>query len=108
MSTCKDCLHNAVCEDHCENQHMEGWSICMIGVCHYAEKAEKIKEKLLKIKECDILFLINDFKYGSESSMKKIKEAIKTSNKTSLVVYLIFHLILHNRLQIHYLLYFLL
>ena len=41
MSTCKDCLHDAVCEDHCENQHMEGCSICMIGVCHYAEKAEK-------------------------------------------------------------------
>lgn len=33
MKTCKNCAHLEVCEAHCERQHVEGCSTCMLSIC---------------------------------------------------------------------------
>ncbi len=35
MKTCNDCIHNDVCERHCEQQLDEGCYYCRLDVCRY-------------------------------------------------------------------------
>ena len=41
MATCKDCLHDEVCQAHCDEQHYDGCASCLFTVCIYSENAEK-------------------------------------------------------------------
>ena len=43
MAKCEYCLHSAVCRAHCEEEHQEGCSTCMIRVCNYCDEAEKCR-----------------------------------------------------------------
>lgn len=41
MATCKDCLHDEVCQSHCDDQHNEGCYSCMFVACAYSDNAEE-------------------------------------------------------------------
>ena len=81
MATCKDCLHDEVCQSHCDEQHNEGCCSCMFVLCVYSDKAEecpnfKDRSRIIELpcKLGDPVYIIRDCScYNGQPDGTKIK-----------------------------------